>query len=71
MAYVLPLEKRRRLAGDKRRRYWANPDERLKRINEARKYRGADPINSLDEMGDPRLGRRGADRGSDGRFVST
>lgn len=69
MTYALPLATRRRLAADKRRRYWANPDERLKRINEARKFRGVPPIASLDEMGDPKAGRRGAARDESGRFA--
>lgn len=69
MTYALPLSKRRRLAADKRRRYWSNPDERLKGINKARKYRGKPPIASLDEMGDPKAGRRGAPRDEHGRFA--
>ena len=69
MTYALPLSTRRRLAADKRRRYWANPAERLKRINEARRYRGKPPIASLDEMGDPKAGRRGAARDDHGRFA--
>ena len=69
MTYALPISTRRRLAADKRRRYWANPAERLKRINEARKQRGAPMIASLDEMGDPKAGRRNAQRDDAGRFV--
>lgn len=69
MTYALPLSERRRYAEAKRRRYWSNPAERLKRINEARKSRGAAPIASLDDMGDPKAGRRGAERDEHGRFA--
>lgn len=69
MTFALSLETRRRLAAGKRRRYWASPDERLKRINAARAYRGAPPISSLDEMGDPKAGRVNAPRREDGRFA--
>lgn len=69
MTFALSLATRRRLAADKRRRYWADPAERLKRINLARAQRGAPMINSLDEMGDPRAGRVNAPRRDDGRFA--
>jgi hypothetical protein len=49
MTYKLPLCERRRYAADKRRRYRASPDERLKRINEARRFRGLPLVASLDE----------------------
>lgn len=69
MTYILPLETRRRLAAGKRRRYWSNPEERLKRINMARAYRGAPLLNSLDEMVDPKTGRMNAPRDEKGRFA--
>lgn len=69
MTYAMPLSTRRRLAADKRRRYWENPAERLKLINKARNQRGAPPITSLDEMGDPKAGRRDAERDEAGRFA--
>jgi hypothetical protein len=53
MMFKLPLRDRQRLAADKRRRYWADPDERLKRINEARRFRGAPELRSLAEIGQP------------------
>lgn len=53
MSYKLPLHDRRRLAADKKRRYWASEDERLKRINEARRYRGSPLLSSLEEVGKP------------------
>lgn len=49
--FKLPLHDRQRLAADKRRRYWSDPHERLKRINLARRYRGAPEIASLSEIG--------------------
>lgn len=67
MTYVLPLETRRRLAAGKRRRYWSNPEERLKRINMARAYRGAPLLSSLDEM--VKSGRVNAPRDEKGRFA--
>lgn len=69
MTYALPLSKRRRFAADKRRRYWSNPDERLKRINEARARRGTPPIASLDEMGSQGGLRPGHKRDEHGRFA--
>lgn len=67
MTFALPLSTRRRLAADKRRRYWANPDERLKRINKARAHRGAPLIKSLDEMG--RSGNPTGRRDENGRYA--
>lgn len=69
MTFALPLETRRRLAAAKRRRYWSNPDERLQRINEARKQRGAPLIASLDEMGSQGGLRPGHKRDDAGRFA--
>lgn len=68
MTYKLTLETRRRLAANKRRRYWANQSERLSRINQARAQRGAPQIASLDEIG---VRRRPDTWGRDdrGRFV--
>lgn len=51
MTYKLPLATRMRLAADKRRRYWDNPENRLGTINRARGYRGAPSIETLDELG--------------------
>ncbi len=50
MTFALPLATRRRLAAGKRRRYWTNPAERLKRVNEARARRGLPTVASLDEI---------------------
>lgn len=50
MTYALPLSERRRYAEAKRRRYWSNPAERLKRINEARERRGMPTVASLDDV---------------------
>lgn len=50
MTYKLDLHTRRRLAADKRRRYWQNPEERLRCINAARRYRGLPAVTSLDEV---------------------
>lgn len=69
MTYALPLATRRRLAADKRRRYWSNAAERLKRINEARAQRGSPPISSLDEMGSQGGLRPGHKRDESGRFA--
>lgn len=70
MTFKLPLETRMRLAADKRRRYWASDAERLKRINEARAFRGAGLIESLDQMGSAKGGRVNAPRDRAGRFAS-
>ncbi len=70
MTFALPLAERRRHARNKRALYWRDPEYRLARINDSRRQRGAPPIASLDDMGDPTAGRRGAARDAKGRFVS-
>lgn len=69
MAFIMPLETRRRISSTRKHRYRTDPAYRLEQINRAREYRGAAPICSLDEMGDPKRGRVGAQRGVDGRFI--
>lgn len=69
MTFSLPLAERRRHARNKRALYWRDPEYRLARINDSRRQRGAPPIASLDEMGDPTAGRRGAARDAKGRFA--
>lgn len=69
MGYLMPLEKRRRVAARRKERYHSEPGYRLARINDARAQRGLQPIRSLDEMGDPRAGRKGAPRDERGRFA--
>ena len=69
MAFKLSLAKRRRAVKSNSRRYHENPAYRLAVINRARAQRGAVPIASLDEMGDPKRGRVGAGRDAKGRFV--
>lgn len=68
-SYRLPLRERQRFARNKRERYERDPEYRLACINQARAYRGAPPISSLAEMGNPRDGRRGAPRDERGRFA--
>jgi hypothetical protein len=58
--YSLPLSERLRYARD--------PNYRLACINASRARRGAPPIASLSDMGNPRDGRRGAPRDQQGRF---
>ena len=49
MTYKLPLSERRRYAQNKRDQYVRDPAYRLKRINGARRQRGAPEIASLSE----------------------
>jgi hypothetical protein len=67
--YRLPLNLRRRLARNKNERYARDPEFRLACINASRARRGAPPITSLAEMGNPRGGRRDAPRDERGRFA--
>lgn len=67
--YSLPLSERRRHARNKRNRYARDPEYRLACINKERARRGAPPIASLADMGNPRDGRRGAARDERGRFA--
>jgi len=69
VTFALPLATRRRIAETRKRRYHSDPAYRLERINGARAYRGAPQIASLDEMGDPKAGRRNAARDRSGRFA--
>lgn len=48
--YKIPLATRQRVAAAKRVRYWTNEDERLKRINAARVYRGDEPVTRLADL---------------------
>lgn len=69
MTYALPLRERRRHARNKRERYSRDPEYRLARINDSRARRGAPPIATLADMGNPRDGRRNALRDERGRFI--
>jgi hypothetical protein len=69
MRYRLPLAERQRFARNKRDRYATDPEYRLACINAARARRGAPPIATLADMGNPRDGRRGAERDERGRFA--
>jgi hypothetical protein len=48
--YATPLSERQRLAAHYRRKYWSDPDFRLKGINRWRIWKGLEPYASLDEM---------------------
>ena len=67
--FAMPLSKRLRVAARRRDRYRTDNAYRLHCINHARAQRGAPPIASLDQMGDRKRGRVGAERGPDGRYL--
>lgn len=60
------LEFRIRRAALARARYWANADERLRRINAQRRRTGKPEIASLEEIESSRHGR---ERNAKGQFV--
>ncbi|ODU22747.1 MAG: hypothetical protein ABS87_00855 [Sphingomonas sp. SCN 67-18] len=68
MTYKLSLATRQRMAANKQRRYWSDPETRLNVINRARTYRGAPTIETLDDLGKrrPAESRR---RDGAGRFA--
>jgi hypothetical protein len=67
--FKTPLHRRMKLCNAAKERYWRNPETRIAVINASRVSRGAAPINSLADMGDPKLGRRNAKRDERGRFA--
>lgn len=50
MQYATPLEERIRLSRVHRRRYWSDPEYRLRKINRARVHQGLPPRASVDEI---------------------
>ena len=50
MSFVTPLKERQRLAEVRKRRYWSDPDYRLRKINRAREWQGLPPRSSIDEI---------------------
>jgi hypothetical protein len=48
--YATPLKERQRIAAYYRRRYWSDPERRLRCINSSRVAQGLPPRQSIDEI---------------------
>lgn len=58
MKFKAPLHVRMRRAANASRRYWGDPERRVRRVNEHRAARGLPLVSSVDEIMSP------AERGS-------
>jgi hypothetical protein len=58
MKYRTPLKRRLQQAGHLSRRYRADPDYRLHKVNSSRVRRGKEPLSCVSEIGvEPHTGR--------------
>jgi len=48
--FSTPIEERKRLSRIHRRRYWSDPEYRLRKINRSRAGQGLPPRQSVDEI---------------------